>query len=209
LGQHIGYVFGASDEKDVKQRFTVDAADFELSMQLLEMNFPVAVPAVACAQKVEAELANPGRSTITLRSNFDRMITRVLSSTSRRISWPIRAVLERNPRMRRAFRRVAKLIWWSVTFQLFHRLALRRRALVAQERNLATVEKISFTAEAQANLYEFLTAGLRLIFPIIESPDVSVVIVLWNQAHLTLRCLQALLAQSGPTFEIVLGLKPH
>jgi capsular polysaccharide biosynthesis protein len=45
LGQHIGYVFGASDDKDVTQRFTVDAADFELSMQLLQMNFPVAVAA--------------------------------------------------------------------------------------------------------------------------------------------------------------------
>jgi GT2 family glycosyltransferase len=249
LGQHIGYVFGASDEKDTIRRFAVDAADFELSMQLLQINCSTAVPAVACAQKVDAELANSERSIIMLRSNFDRMITRalaardteiagrtkaeratkmalaqvdrleaehralaahleaVLSSTFWRISWPIRAALERNPQTRRAFRRIADLMWRSVTFRLFRRLTLRRRAVVVQKPDhviLGPNEKVNFTAQAQVNLNKFLTAGLRLVFPITESPDLSVVIVLWNQAHLTLCCLQALLAQSGLTFEVVL-----
>jgi GT2 family glycosyltransferase len=247
LGQHIGYVFGASDERDAIKRFAVDAADFELSMQLLQINCPTAAPAVAYAQKGDAELANPERSIIMLRSNFDRMITRVLaardaeiagrtnaehatkmalaqvdrlesehralaahleavlSSTFWRISWPIRTALERNPQTRRALRRVADLIWWSVTFRLFCQLKLRRRAVVVQKLDQNEPnEKINFTAEAQADLNKFLTAGLRLVFPITESPDVSVVIVLWNQAHLTLRCLQALLAQRGLTFEVVL-----
>ncbi len=65
-------------------------------------------------------------------------------------------------------------------------------------------QKASFTKAAQLELLDFISSGERLSFPRHESPDISVVVVLWNQAHLTLRCLRALSAQLGPSLEIVL-----
>ena len=65
-------------------------------------------------------------------------------------------------------------------------------------------QKALFTGLAQMELQEFLTSGERLSFPRSEAPDVSVVIVLWNQAHLTLRCLRALLTQLDLSIEVVL-----
>ena len=64
-------------------------------------------------------------------------------------------------------------------------------------------EKALFTSHARDELLEFLASGERIAFPETISPDISIVIVLWNQAHLTLRCLRALLTQVGP-IEVVL-----
>jgi GT2 family glycosyltransferase len=44
----------------------------------------------------------------------------------------------------------------------------------------------------------------RLHFPQVRAPDISVLIVLYNQAHFTLRCLTSLLAQTDASFEVVL-----
>ena len=68
----------------------------------------------------------------------------------------------------------------------------------------ATHEKALFTARARQQLLDFLASDERLVAPFHATPDISVVVVLWNQAHMTLRCLRALLAQQGPSLEIVL-----
>jgi O-antigen biosynthesis protein len=52
--------------------------------------------------------------------------------------------------------------------------------------------KHHLAANAKANLEEFLTSNDRIAFSSSALPDISVLIVLWNQAHLTLRCLRAL-----------------
>jgi GT2 family glycosyltransferase len=65
--------------------------------------------------------------------------------------------------------------------------------------------KVRLAAEAQAELAEFLASGARLsCHRAGKVPEVSVVVALWNKAHFTLRCLQALLQQQGPSFEIIL-----
>jgi O-antigen biosynthesis protein len=65
-------------------------------------------------------------------------------------------------------------------------------------------EKVRFTERARAELDAFLATSRRLVVPVPETPDISVIVVLWNQAHLTLRCLRALLNQQGPSIEIIL-----
>ena len=65
-------------------------------------------------------------------------------------------------------------------------------------------EKARFAVLARAELLGFLAAGESLAFPAMERPDISVIVVLWNQAHLTLRCLRALHAEHGASMEIVL-----
>jgi glycosyltransferase involved in cell wall biosynthesis len=53
------------------------------------------------------------------------------ASSSWRITAPLRNVLAGRPKTARWMRRSAKLIWWSVTLQLFRRLRARRRILLA------------------------------------------------------------------------------
>ena len=64
--------------------------------------------------------------------------------------------------------------------------------------------RANFNRQARSELREFLDSNQTLSFPTFEAPDITVVIVVWNQAHLTLRCLRALHAQVGPSTEIVL-----
>jgi len=49
-----------------------------------------------------------------------------------------------------------------------------------------------------------MRSGERLTVPPGGHIDVSVLIVVWNQPHLLLRCLKALMAQSDVSFEVVL-----
>jgi GT2 family glycosyltransferase/SAM-dependent methyltransferase len=50
----------------------------------------------------------------------------------------------------------------------------------------------------------FLKTGQRLSFSAQEAPDISVIIVLFNQAHFTLRCLRTVMAQTSVRLEVVL-----
>ncbi len=53
----------------------------------------------------------------------------VVNSTTWRATILFRKVLDRFPRLRTVLRRTAKLVWWSVTLQLFERLRQRKRVL--------------------------------------------------------------------------------
>ncbi len=202
----------------------------------------------------------------------------LVSSSSWRITRPLRNAFVRRPKTGRALRRAAKLIWWTTTLQLPSRIAARRRAsathqpvltslpelkalkadtdpvyaqladggapsaaLTASEtdgdglvaahaelesrepettpahveltdestlldtpRGIETDEKGLFAAHARAELMDFLLSGERLVVPTYEHPEISVVVVLWNHAHLTLRCVRALLGQGSASMEIVL-----
>jgi len=61
------------------------------------------------------------------------------------------------------------------------------------------------TADARADLARFLTSGERLACPLVAgAADVAVIVVIWNQPHFLLRSLRALLAQTGPSIQVVL-----
>jgi GT2 family glycosyltransferase len=149
----------------------------------------------------------------------------ILCSSSWRVTQPLRSLVGNQPQGRRMLRRAAKLAWWTATFQLPKRIAVRLRSPLPPLLPVAPVgggnsasfsiavdaqapteldQKSLFTAAAQAELLEFLRSGERLSFPESGSPDISVVVVVWNQAHLTLRCLRALLAEVGPSIDLVL-----
>ena len=53
-------------------------------------------------------------------------------------------------------------------------------------------QKAALQAKARASLRHFLSSNERVVFVKPGSPVISAVIVLWNQAHLTLLCLRAL-----------------
>ena len=90
----------------------------------------------------------------------------------------------------------------------FERARQRIEAAASESRSAAAPdrgpdEKARFTAQARGQLRSFLASQKHLTFPRPDRPDVSVVVVVWNQAHLTLRCLRALLEQRGPSIELV------
>jgi len=81
---------------------------------------------------------------------------------------------------------------------------LGKRAARAARRREAQ-DRVRLVADARADLARFLKSGERLACPEARgAPDVSVIIVIWNQPQFLLRCLRALLAQSGPSTEVVL-----
>lgn len=93
------------------------------------------------------------------------------------------------------------------TRRLIERLERRRRerraSRLAREQDARC--KTRLIADAGASLAEFLASDARLACPSTGADiDLTVVIVIWNQPHFLLRCLRALLTQSGPAMEIVL-----
>jgi GT2 family glycosyltransferase len=168
------------------------------------------------------------RNLVALRNE----LAQLQQSTFWRATGPIRAGLNKVPTpLRDTLRRGAKAVYWAVTS---HRMPARvawlrarqREAIsrdpeplaLAEDRDLALVEdrdasppldaKAQVAAQAKAELADFLASGARLAFFDGEAPDISALIILWNQAHLTLRCLRALEKEckiaGAPSLEIVL-----
>jgi GT2 family glycosyltransferase len=85
------------------------------------------------------------------------------------------------------------------------RRTLRRRAETRAElRDLEARARLIL--EAREALAHFLAGGERLAFPTgPATPEVSIILVVWNQAHFVLKCLRALLADAlRPSFEVIL-----
>ncbi|MBA2293226.1 MAG: glycosyltransferase [Gemmatimonadales bacterium] len=64
--------------------------------------------------------------------------------------------------------------------------------------------KTAVTRVGMAQLHAFVDSGARLAFPIEPAPMVSIVLVLYNRAELTLRCLRSLLEAGGPAIEVII-----
>jgi len=69
---------------------------------------------------------------------------------------------------------------------------------------LPEANKRQILQELRQRVAVFLASGHRLSFPKADAPDISVIIVLFNQAQFTLHCLRAVLAQAAVNVEIIL-----
>ncbi len=58
--------------------------------------------------------------------------------------------------------------------------------------------------EAQVDLDDFVATPGNIEFPPSDAPEISVIVVLFNQAELTYRCLQSLQIQAGVAFEVII-----
>src|SRR5271166_1953628 len=78
--------------------------------------------------------------------------------------------------------------------------------LIAKAPDIATehVDKLRIVKNLAGEFADFLASERRLSFPAEDRPDVSVIVVLFNQAHFTLHCLRAVLAQAGVSLELIL-----
>jgi GT2 family glycosyltransferase len=71
-----------------------------------------------------------------------------------------------------------------------------RDDLSTAKRLLASISKIS--------LQNFLISGARIVFPRAERPEVSIVLVLYNRAELTLQCLYSILGNAFSSYEVII-----
>lgn len=89
---------------------------------------------------------------------------------------------------------------WGMRAWLMARRLLRRP--VAAPQPAASRQREAFRALAEPALEEFLSGTARLSFDRPDQPMVSVLLVLYNQAALTLQCLRSL-QQQGVPFELI------
>ncbi|MGF1493850.1 MAG: tetratricopeptide repeat protein [Microcoleaceae cyanobacterium] len=81
----------------------------------------------------------------------------------------------------------------------------------ALEINEAFSQKIKLDAAKQALdktnqvlLESFLSTGSRLYFPLVNDPDVSIILILYNRAELTLSCLYSILRDNFKLLEVII-----
>ena len=64
--------------------------------------------------------------------------------------------------------------------------------------------KAAFDHETGQTLAEFLASGEKLVIPEAEHPDLAILLVFYNQAHLSLLCLRALIENADAPFELII-----
>jgi len=109
--------------------------------------------------------------------------------------------------MRAAIRQVVQRPWtlisgrsWLNAFRLF----AQGRPPQPHPTGRSAIGKAALRRATRASLAGFLNDGSRLAFSAAATPVVSVVVVVWNHADLTLKCLQALAEQTEVAAEIII-----
>ena len=151
------------------------------------------------ARRVEQELAVQRHRA----DHVTQLLQAVLASSSWQALLPVRRVATAHPALGRTLRGVGALLPWMRPTTTQAPPAAAAPAAPAQD-SAAPDSKAALTQALQTELQRFLDSGERLAFPAVTAPAVSVLVVLYNQAHLTLRCLQQLRAQQGVPLEVVL-----
>jgi GT2 family glycosyltransferase/ubiquinone/menaquinone biosynthesis C-methylase UbiE len=150
-------------------------------------------------ESAAAKLAQQAALLREMRARADEAIFRLHSietSGTWRATAPIRAILTRMPRTRRFSRRLAKALWWSVTLQLRHRMAERKRVLR------------SLTVKPEAPLPCLLTSEL-VIQSLPPSPPpredpVDIVVCVHNAVDDVRCCLTSIKQHTLPPYRIFL-----
>ncbi|MBM1175080.1 glycosyltransferase [Microvirga arabica] len=118
-------------------------------------------------------------------TNVEGQLHAIFSSTSWKMTAPLRHLLKRAPWTATLLRRTAKLIWWTVTLQLPHRLRHRsqllRRILTPQDLNTSAteyqqwIEKFDYSS-ADHDRYKAMVDQLAfkpvisVLMPVYETP---------------------------------------
>ncbi len=158
----------------------------------------------AAAQSACATASEALGAAAAEREALSSALESILASSCWRLSAPLRAGLQRFPAGRRLLRRAAAL---AGLIEPLPRPVAGPRGAVPEAAPAAIDERALLAQRLKGELEHFLRPGNRIAFPAVESPEISVLIVVWNQAHLTLRCLRALhgeLASAAAGFEVIL-----
>ena len=190
------------------------AAIFDIESARSEFDLALRTERAALTTRAENAEKRVDELAVTLRdAEADRAA--ILASTSWRLTAPRRVFIDLGRAMAR--RQTARLLLLARAILLQdhgarHLLVTSlRRQFSRGQREAFVGEKTAkhrLSAHLKAELRDFLASGNRIAFSDTDLPDISVLIVLWNQAHLTLRCLRALHSESAggncPSLEVVL-----
>ena len=214
LEDEVKFKSGALDEAQKHLR----KLEQELTEHRLEKDS--AEQRIARLLEVQQAIAATLTKTVQQASAVQVKLDTILNSSIWRITDRLRqSQFVRNPMARRVLRRFAKLVWWTATLQLVERVKNQIHAQREAKTHLSSAPavpplggRISVRAELaealKVDLRCFLDLNRRLCFPEVSQPEISIVLVLWNQAHFTLGCLQALHYEinsgNSPSFEVIL-----
>lgn len=151
---------------------------------------------VALALSVTRQLARTRAELLTLRAERDdanRRFQAISNSTIWRLSAPVRRLIEWLSKLRGASR----------PRRPFPDTTPLAAEAAPQPTDLAEL-KAAFRDQCMRDLDAFLAAGDRLSLPAAVKPRVSILIVLFNQAELTLHCLRSLALEAGSETEVVI-----
>ena len=171
------------------------AAAFQAETEALRSELHAARTEIEAAAAMSASLRQE-------RDKAREDLDAIFVSTFWRVTEPWRRRLPRHPWIRALMLR-QEPPRSPVAQSLSLPAAARIEAAREPEPRLPTDERAEFRRVSQARLAEFLRAGDRLVFPSVVSAEISVVVVLWNKAWLTLRCLRALHDAMGPSLEVI------
>ncbi|WP_156995358.1 glycosyltransferase, partial [Elstera litoralis] len=139
------------------------------------------------------------------RRRFDRTLGEIYASRSWRLTAPLRFLHGPGFKLRVKLWLRAQLLALPLGATL---LALRRSLMPAQGAAVHAPDllaaKTAFRAETNAALNDFLAGTAPLVLPRAERPQVSIVLVLWNQVDLTYACLTALAAETDVPLDVVI-----
>ena len=109
-----------------------------------------------------------------------------------------------------------RTIWWRATAPLRFLSRRLRRLLINPSMDALALPSVAgrdasaarsrqtFKLELDARLAEFLAGSSRIVLPSCEAPAVSILLILYNQASFTLRCLQSIASTVPGDAEVII-----
>ncbi len=144
------------------------------------------------------------------------------SADYQRLKLENEALQQHITRMEEAHRLIEQSIFWRITYPLrafkeFLRSVIagtgnnEHAQLDAESSEITSTDvsepistKEQYDDRAKASLLKFLEEGHTIQFPEFEEIELSIVLVFYNQAHLSLLCLQSILEHGDSNYEVVI-----
>ncbi|RDI74261.1 Glycosyl transferase family 2 [Gaiella occulta] len=154
----------------------------------------------------DAEIERLQHETFVLRSDLDRTaaaLAELRQSSTWRATAPVRSFLASRPRLTRGLRRTAKLVWWTVTFQVIRRLRERRERGRARHgargyadwiRAYDTISHEDVEALRNANALLTTQPLISVVMPVFEPEE-----------HFLREAIESVLAQTYENWELCIA----
>ena len=174
------------------------------------------------------ELENQHAAEILTRSSAEKLVDRLNSEVDRLTSEKAQSehafrnrlaeLTMQVKQLERAHALIENSLFWRATYPLrqvrnwFHRVrtdavseALKPEleSSSVQTRNEPLSVKTAYSVQAKQHLKEFLARAEPLVLPESNSPKVSILLVFFNQAHLSLLCLESIIEHASEVEVII------
>jgi O-antigen biosynthesis protein len=107
--------------------------------------------------------------------------------------------LQINPKNSKILKELERIL----TFRQNDRETLNNENLVRSSSSLAIAKQVLDNLN-KITLDNFLRSEARLSFPQVERPEISIIVILYNRAELTLSCLYSLLKNNFKSYELII-----